>query len=331
MNVVKSISAEQGGLTQDNIYDILSLLPELPVNGRIPFLDILSLDNRPKLLFRREAIGYLTYIQQVINYSHVPLRGVYVRFANDFITPSLLDITDLYLVDTYKLNYDVLSKLLEPERYNNEFGNELVKTVIKEYCKNKFSFGTLNEQQLKTLPELTFLFEMVTMGVDLATVKLERATEFNGFRMHYKRRFLNLELRNYRLTFVQTDIANPHKYPLGFSKILDDGIDLYMQKCSSELPDKYSTFMPRISASIRPHGFLLTNDINTDGKRVKIVNYIEGFSDMMTTKTIEYFREMLKTPFHDWRAFEQGRPIPRNQRLVMEYALFMDIREKKTK
>ena len=323
------------GLTEAIVTNILRKISYLPPGGRSYFIEeTIGLDKRSHPFSRCDVTGYLSYLQSMINPKNTPLRAVYGAAGTDFFSLSMLNATDLYLVDILPLNFNEMSNLLKPEEYNKVTANRAIRDLLIKYCEVKLLNGGVSEEHFNTCREIIFLFEMTTMGVELAKIRLEKAPEFDGFRMYYSRRLYDRNKKGYTdlkectLTYVKADLTKPQNYPQGFKKVLDEGIDLYMQKGSANIPAKYSTYMSRISSAVRENGYLLTNDMSSEGVYYEIEGHIKNFGEIITTEHLSYLEDMVQTPFFDYVSFENGKPVNQNTLYVMEYNLLMDLRKK---
>lgn len=315
---------------------LLERLATLDDHSMKLFFKTLALDPRPIVanLLPLKTVGYLLAIRELVNPSHKTGTTTLYGCSGSDLSPLLaLDTDHLYMIERTPVDGKKLQALLEQQSLNEP------DKITARYKEVKTNIGGLLAGQpdpkkdygdVVANIENYIVVELASLGVDLKTVKVQKAPEFNGISLSFTWKYHGREARTYEVTWVSTHLEEPQAYPPGLKKLLDSGnVDFYFQKAANHIPQNYGKFLPRIAQSIKVGGCLLTSDYDMFGKKHASSLVCKQFTALEETPTIKAYKKLFKGKLSTGWAIEspgrlEDRVIPRME----EYYTFVDIKRK---
>jgi hypothetical protein len=336
-----------GHLSENDIDDMLVKILPFSLNKRDQFFDFLKQDSRAASLAKGETVGYFTELSKMINPDHTLKSVIYGCSGSDMLTPCLLGLSEAFLIDIIPVNLKMMESLLKPgafERKHEEllkepsifYLDDAITTDIEIYKKPeliryttlKAVMGGLDTSLLITNYEFKILFELVTLGADITQIRCEKAPEFNGVRLLFKRKHYGQEhYEDCVYTFICCDLTKPDAYPVGFKNMLQRGVDVYVQKGCLKVVPYAESYISTIEKGVRR--YMLTNDKMENGRDLDMGKYSKNTVPVPPTTRLKNYINLLKTFFCDWETINDGKPVNVYQHYQSEFWLFMNIRKKK--
>ncbi|MFH1846136.1 MAG: helix-turn-helix domain-containing protein [Candidatus Omnitrophota bacterium] len=215
-------------------------------------------------------------VKEIVNPDNKPLTVVYGGAGAD-ISNFLLSTNAIkaFFVDKVEIDIERIQKLKYESWDKLEQLIEQVKTEEGESYrayKERFGYGITwgeTEEEKKDL-ELLILFELKAIGVNKNSIRIRNNKGFPEIK--FKWTYLNGVQKQYSITFINTAIDEPEKYPKLLQDVLKKKIDIYYQRAGNYIASNYEKFLPLIASKLKAGGFLITDDflpIGTSGSFLK--------------------------------------------------------------
>lgn len=257
-------------LLAQNSPEALSLIFQLQPAEQIKYAALVDCDprlNGPAGIDLNLNV-YFRSLKKRVNIEGRDLSVVYGCSGADCTSVLLAtDACDFTFVDLTKVTYAEFEEalaLLKERSFSSEF--QIVARLEKdEFILYQSLYAAAVSKPCATgcymndLP-LKFLFGLREMGVDLDSLVLKTIEE-GLIQLHFPWQYdLHSPVRMRHVTFVNTDMTLPSKYPVFLNEKLEAGFDIFYMKASDTAAERYPLFLPEIARAIKTGGWLMTGD-----------------------------------------------------------------------
>jgi hypothetical protein len=125
--------------------------------------------------------------------------------------------------------------------------------------------------------EYVFIEELKLLGVDKNSVLIDQDNRSGLIKVDFEWAYPGASVKQYSVTFINSrmELIAAHQT---IQDVLAQGIEIYYQSASMDLPRHYALYMPLILESLNPEGFIMTDDVGADDDR-NIYNPGEFFNN----------------------------------------------------
>lgn len=224
--------------------------------------------------------NYATTIRSTVN-PRLDTYVVAVGGTGPNISAPLLDtfFTKAYFIDTIEFSVDKLKKWHEPNNWH--LYNATSKNAYFGYKRSTGLIGTVTFEEN---PEERFILELKALGVNREDVKIDTDDKDRPV-VEFK---LPGDNKIRKIVFIHQDLLNLDKK---LHSELKGRIDAYHQKGVLMVTNSYGKYLSSISEWIKPGGFLILNNYDTDSKFKNPYPYISNqfmrYSDKLESLSSE--------------------------------------------
>jgi hypothetical protein len=302
--------ARSPALLGQNSPEALSLIFQLQPSKQIKYAALLDCDprlNGPAGIDLNLNV-YFRSIKKRVNSEGRDLSVVYGCSGADCTSVLLAtDACDFTFVDLTKVTYAEFEEalaLLKERSFSSEF--QIVARLEKDdfilyqsLYASAVSEHSVTECYMNDLP-LKFLFSLREMGVDLDDLVIESLKE-GLIQVHFPWQYdLHSPVRMRHVTFVNTDMTLPSKYPVFLREKLETRFDIFYMKASDTTAERYPLFLSEIARAMKTGGWLMTGDktFKMETKDPEIVLQASGLTFIREkTREIELLENFVHLPF----------------------------------